>query len=107
MDVSYIGKNFKTDTNVLLYMCTCILHPYNVDQVKYRQYMYIPPMVSYDIHEEKYHFEKKCCYIFKDYNAKHSLWEWSHDKAFQTSDSPIPEFQCVHSTEKVFQWNKR
>lgn len=53
MDVSYIGKNFKTDTNVLLYMCTCILHPYNVDQVKYRQYMYIPPIVSYDIHEVK------------------------------------------------------
>lgn len=59
MDVSYIGKNFKTDTNVLLYMCTCILHPYNVDQVKYRQYMYIPPMVSYDIHEVKISLWKK------------------------------------------------
>lgn len=53
MDVSYVEINFKTDTNVLLYMCTCILHPYNVDQVKYRQYMSIPPIESYDIHEVK------------------------------------------------------
>lgn len=65
--------------------------------------MYIPPMVPYDIHEVKYQYEKNCCYIFIDNNAKHSLREWSHDKAVQTSDSPIPELQCVHSTEKVFQ----
>lgn len=35
--------------------------------------MYILFMVFYDIYEEKYYFEKKCCYIFKDYNVKYSL----------------------------------